>query len=173
MGLRFNVILGVLGSILWLLAVFMVIPLIVAIYYGEPPETFTIPLIITVFFATILTFLFDRNDDEWNVKEGFFIVAVGWLVAAVFCSFPYMLEGVPPISALFESMSGVTATGATALTDIENHSKSLLFWRSMTQWLGGMGIIMLFIAILPKLGIAGRQMFRAEVPGVYLEMSRK
>ena len=172
MGLRFNVILGVLGSILWLLAVFMVIPLIVAIYYGEPPETFTIPLIITVFFATILTFLFDRNDDEWNVKEGFFIVAVGWLVAAVFCSFPYMLEGVPPISALFESMSGVTATGATALTDIENHSKSLLFWRSMTQWLGGMGIIMLFIAILPKLGIAGRQMFRAEVPGVQEEQLR-
>jgi trk system potassium uptake protein TrkH len=69
-------------------------------------------------------------------------------------------------------MSGVTATGATALTDIESHSRSLLFWRSMTQWLGGMGIIMLFIAILPKLGIAGRQMFRAEVPGLQEEQLR-
>lgn len=150
----------------------MVIPLFVAIYYGEPPETFTLPLITTVFFATLLTFFFARNDEEWSLKEGFFIVAMGWLVAAVFCSFPYMLEGVPPISALFESMSGVTATGATALTDIESHSKSLLFWRGMTQWLGGMGIIMLFIAILPKLGIAGRQMFRAEVPGVQEEQLR-
>lgn len=171
-GLRYNVVLGVLGSILWLLAGFMIIPLFVAVYYGESLHTFAIPLAITISVASFFTLFFKRKDEEWNLKEGFFIVAVGWLVAAVFYSFPYMLEGVPPISALFESMSGVTATGATALTDIESHSRSLLFWRSMTQWLGGMGIIMLFIAILPKLGIAGRQMFRAEVPGLQEEQLR-
>lgn len=171
-GLRYNVVLGVLGSILWLLAGFMIIPLFVAIYYGESLHTFAIPLTITIGVASFFTLFFKRKDEEWNLKEGFFIVAVGWLVAAVFYSFPYMLEGVPPISALFESMSGVTATGATALTDIESHSRSLLFWRSMTQWIGGMGIIMLFIAILPKLGIAGRQMFRAEVPGLQEEQLR-
>ncbi len=171
-GLRYNVVLGVLGSIFWLLAGFMIIPLLVAVYYGESLQTFAIPLAITVVVASLFTLFFKRKDEEWNLKEGFFIVAVGWLVAAIFYSFPYMLEGVPPISALFESMSGVTATGATALTDIESHSRSLLFWRSMTQWLGGMGIIMLFIAILPKLGIAGRQMFRAEVPGLQEEQLR-
>ncbi|MDG6244858.1 MAG: TrkH family potassium uptake protein [Methanolobus sp.] len=162
--MRHNVVLGVLGPVLWLLAVFMIVPLLVAVYYGEPMITFALPLLITVLLATFSTLFFKRKEEEWNLKEGFFIVAIGWLIAAIICSLPYMLEGVPLLNALFESMSGVTATGATALTDIEGHSKSLLFWRSMTQWLGGMGIIMLFIAILPKLGVAGRQMFRAEVP---------
>ncbi|WP_094228719.1 TrkH family potassium uptake protein [Methanolobus psychrotolerans] len=162
--MRANVVLGVLGPILWLLAGFMVFPLLVAVYYGESLHIFVFPLIITVLLASFFTLFFKRKEEEWNLKEGFFIVAFGWLLAAMIYSLPYILEGVPPINALFESMSGVTATGATALKDIESHSKSLLFWRSMTQWLGGMGIIMLFIAILPKLGVAGRQMFRAEVP---------
>ena len=170
--LRYNVVLGVLGSILWLLAGVLVIPLIVAVYYGETLFTFGFPLLITVLAAFVLSLFFTKVEEEWNMKEGFFIVASGWLIAAVIYSIPYILEGVPILNALFESMSGVTATGATALTDIESHSRSLLFWRSMTQWLGGMGIIMLFIAILPKLGIAGRQMFRAEVPGLHEEQLR-
>lgn len=171
-GLRYNVVLGVLGSILWLLAAFMVVPLFVAFYYDETLFTFGFPLIITVLVAFVFSLFFTKVEEEWNMKEGFFIVASGWLIAAIIYSLPYMLEGVPPLNALFESMSGVTATGATALSDIESHSKSLLFWRGMTQWLGGMGIIMLFIAILPKLGIAGRQMFRAEVPGLHEEQLR-
>jgi trk system potassium uptake protein TrkH len=162
--LRFNVVMGVLGSILWLLAGFMLIPLLVAVYYREPLHTFVIPLLLILIFAVLLKSFVKKESGEWNLKEGFLIVASAWLLAAVFYSIPYMLEGVPPINALFESMSGVTATGATALTEIESHSKSLLFLRSMTQWLGGMGIIMLFVAILPKLGVAGRQIFRAEVP---------
>lgn len=170
--MKFDIVLGVLSYILWLIAGFMSIPLLVAIYYGEPVNTFALPLIFTVLVAFVLGVFFKREDEEWRLREGFIIVAFGWFIAAVFCSFPYMLEGVPPINALFESMSGVTATGATVLTEIESHSKSLLFWRSMTQWLGGMGIIMLFIAILPKLGIAGRQMFRAEAPGLKEEQLR-
>ncbi|SET08861.1 trk system potassium uptake protein TrkH [Methanococcoides vulcani] len=170
--MRYNVVLGVLGSILWLLAAFMVVPLFVAFYYDEPLFTFGFPLIITVLVAFVFSLFFTKVEEEWNMKEGFFIVASGWLIAAIIYSLPYMLEGVPPLNALFESMSGVTATGATALSDIESHSRSLLFWRGMTQWLGGMGIIMLFIAILPKLGIAGRQMFRAEVPGLHEEQLR-
>ena len=163
---------GVLGPIIWLLSGFLIIPLIVALYYGEPLQIFLIPLVSAIIIAYIFTLLFKRQDKEWNLKEGFFIVASTWLIAALLYSFPYILEGVPPINALFESMSGVTATGATALPDIESHSKSLLFWRSLTQWLGGMGIIMLFIAILPKLGVGGRQMFRAEVPGLQEERLR-
>lgn len=171
-GLRYRVVLRVLGSILWLLAGFMIIPLIVALYYGEPLHIFVIPVICAIVIAYLLTLFFKKEDEEWNLKEGFFIVASTWLIAALLYSLPYIFEGVPPINALFESMSGVTATGATALPDIESHSKSLLFWRSLTQWLGGMGIIMLFVAILPKLGIGGRQMFRAEVPGVQEERLR-
>jgi len=98
-------------------------------------------------------------------KEGFAIVALGWLAAAFFGSIPFMLDGFSPLNAVFESMSGFTTTGSTILTDIESHPKGILFWRSMIQWLGGMGIIVLFIAILPKLGVAGRQLFRAEAPG--------
>ncbi|WP_250867988.1 hypothetical protein [Methanococcoides seepicolus] len=94
-GLRYNVVLGVLGSIFWLLAGFMIIPLFVAVYYGESLQTFAIPLAITVVVASLFTLFFKRKDEEWNLKEGFFIVAVGWLVAAIFYSFPYMLEGVP------------------------------------------------------------------------------
>ena len=104
--MRFNVVLGVLGSILWLLAVFMIAPLLVAVYYGEPLYVFAAPLVFTVILASFFTIFFKRQDEEWNLKEGFFIVASGWLVAAVIYSFPYMLEGVPPVNALFESMSG-------------------------------------------------------------------
>ncbi len=170
--LRYRVVLGVISSILWLLSVFLLIPLIVALYYGEPIHIFIIPFIYTIIIAYFFKFFFKAQKEEWNLKEGFFIVASTWFIAALIYSLPYMLEGVPPINALFESMSGVTATGATALPDIEKHSKSLLFWRSLTQWLGGMGIIMLFVAILPKLGVAGRQMFRAEVPGLQEERLR-
>ncbi|WP_091934224.1 TrkH family potassium uptake protein [Methanolobus profundi] len=170
--MRSRVVLGVLGPVLWLLSGFLIIPMMVALYYGEPLHIFAIPLVSAVVIAYIFTLFFKRQKDEWNRKEGFFIVASTWLIAAVLYSLPYMFEGVPPINALFESMSGVTATGATALPDIESHSKSLLFWRGLTQWLGGMGIIMLFVAILPKLGVAGRQMFRAEVPGLQEEKLR-
>ncbi len=162
--LRFDVVMNFLGSILWLLSGFLVIPLMVAMYYNEPIMTFLIPLVITLVLAFLVWLFFRKAEEEWSLKEGFLIVALSWLIAAVLYSIPYMLEGVPPLNSLFEAMSGVTATGATALTDIESHTKSLLFWRSMTQWLGGMGIIMLFVAILPKLGVAGRQLFRAEVP---------
>ncbi|MBP1908454.1 TrkH family potassium uptake protein [Methanolobus bombayensis] len=170
--MRSRVVLGVMGQILWMLAGFMIIPLIVALYYEEPLYIFVVPFICAIIIAYLLTLYFKRQDVQWNLKEGFFIVASTWLIAALLYSCPYILEGVPPINALFESMSGVTATGATALPDIEGQSKSLLFWRSLTQWIGGMGIIMLFIVILPKLGVGGRQMFRAEVPGLQEERLR-
>jgi trk system potassium uptake protein TrkH len=163
--LKFRVVLGVLGSILWMLGGLMLFPLLVALYYGESLNSFVISIIVTILAAVVLSPYLERSDEEWDMREGFLIVAAGWLVAAAFGSIPYMFEGIPPLNAFFESMSGFTTTGATVFTNIESHSKSLLFWRSMTQWIGGMGIIMLFIAILPKLGIAGRQLFRAEVPG--------
>ena len=158
------VIFNVLGKLLCLLGVAMVVPLLVAFYYDEPLRPFVLSVMITGASGILLSSVY-KVEGEWKTKEAFAIVAFGWLAAAVFGSLPFILEGVSPVNALFESISGFTTTGATILQDIEGHTMSFLFWRCMTQWLGGMGIIMIFIAILPKLGVAGRQLFRAEVPG--------
>jgi len=164
--INYRVVFNVLGSLLCFLGPLMLIPLVVALYYGESPYPFAVSFAVTTIVGSLLSFRFvSTGEDEWEKREGFAIVAFGWFAAALFGSIPYMFDGVTPLNALFESMSGFTTTGATIFVDIESHSRSLLFWRSMTQWIGGMGIIMLFIAILPKLGVAGRQMFRAEAPG--------
>lgn len=159
-----TVIYNVLGELLVFLALVMLTPLLVALYYGESMVPFAAAVVITGILGLVLSRKYSAQG-EWKVKEGFAIVAFGWLSVAFFGSIPYLLDGISPVNALFESMSGFTTTGATILQDIESHSKSILFWRCMTQWLGGMGIIMIFIAILPKLGVAGRQLFRAEAPG--------
>ncbi|MHB0956310.1 MAG: TrkH family potassium uptake protein [Pirellulaceae bacterium] len=102
-------------------------------------------------------------------REGFAVVTFGWVGYAIFGSLPYLLIDVPgistPIDAFFEAMSGFSTTGASVVTALETVPKSMLFWRSLTQWLGGMGIIVLSLAILPFLGVGGMQLFEAEVPG--------
>ena len=162
--MNLGIIFNVLGGLLRFLGLIMAIPLFVAIYYGESPQPFVFAVVITGVTGFLLSYKYHAEGD-WKKREGFAIVAFGWLAAALFGSIPFMLDGIAPINAIFESMSGFTTTGATVLIDLESHSRSILFWRSMTQWIGGMGIIMLFIAILPKLGVAGRQLFRAEAPG--------
>lgn len=162
--MNYKIILNVLGGLLRFLGLIMVVPLLVAYYYDESLYPFIVAVVLTGFTGIILSLKY-KSDEEWKAREGFAIVSFGWLAAAVFGAIPFVFDGITPLNAFFESMSGFTTTGATVFVDIESHSRSILFWRSMTQWLGGMGIIMLFIAILPKLGVAGRQLFRAEAPG--------
>ncbi len=104
-----------------------------------------------------------------GAREGFLVVALVWLVAALYAATPYLLSGEPqlagPADALFEGMSGFTTTGATVLTDIDALPRSLLMWRQFTQWLGGIGIIVLALAVLPRLRIGGRQLLESELPG--------
>lgn len=152
-----------LGRILVLLAFTMIIPLLVAFYYREPLEPFIVSILVTLLAGLLLTRI--KGGAEWQQKEALAIVALSWLAAAIFGAIPFLFEGVSVIDAVFETMSGFTSTGSSILVDIEALSRSLLFWRSFTAWLGGMGIIVLFVAILPKLGVAGRQLFRAEAPG--------
>ncbi|MGI6575403.1 MAG: potassium transporter TrkG [bacterium] len=111
-------------------------------------------------------FLLPRLTELTN-REGFAIATFGWITAALFGSLPFIFAGVTPnlIDAFFESMSGFTTTGATLLSDIEAVPRGILFWRSFTHWLGGMGIIVLSVAIVPRLGAGGLQLFKAEVPG--------
>jgi len=99
-------------------------------------------------------------------REGLGLVGIGWLAVTIIGAMPYYFGNVlPPVSALFESTSGFTTTGASVITDIEAVDKSILFWRAFTHWLGGMGIIVLFIAVLPYLGAGGKQLFRTESSG--------
>src|SRR5690606_28814698 len=104
---------------------------------------------------------------EIQKREGYIIVTAGWISMAFLGTIPYVLTSAIPdyTDAFFESMSGYSATGASILNDVEIMPESILFWRSITHWIGGMGIIVLAIAVLPLLGIGGMQLFAAEVPG--------
>ncbi len=162
--MNLKVILSVLGTLLRFLGLMMIVPLLLAFYYHESPFPFIVGIGLTE-ITGIYLWLRYKSDDEWKLREAFAIVSFSWLAAMFFGAIPFIVEGISPLNAFFETMSGFTTTGASILDDIESHSRSILFWRSMIQWIGGMGIIVLFIAILPKLSIAGRQLFRAEAPG--------
>ncbi|HSL21085.1 MAG TPA: TrkH family potassium uptake protein [Vicinamibacterales bacterium] len=97
--------------------------------------------------------------------EGLAVVSATWLIIANLAAIPYVWAGIPPIDALFESMSGLTTTGATTFRDFTQYGRGIFFWRALTHWLGGMGVIALFVAVLPRLAIGGRQLFFAEAPG--------
>ena len=123
---------------------------------------------ITIFSGFLMILLTKKHkSSEIKKRDGYLIVVGGWLFMTLFGCLPYLTSGSIPdlTNAFFETMSGFTTTGSTILDDIESLPKSILFWRSMTQWIGGMGIIVLTIAILPLLGIGGMELFIAEAPG--------
>jgi len=145
----------------------MLFPLIYAIYYHEKAmNAFIISMVITVISGFVLKKCFSPVEPI-GIKEGFAIASLGWIIAAAFGALPFMFAGTFTnfIDAYFESMSGFTTTGATVMSSIEENPFSILFWRDFIQWLGGMGIIVLVVAILPTLGVGGMQLFKSEVPG--------
>jgi trk system potassium uptake protein TrkH len=162
-------ILNALGLILIAFGIIMLTPIAVAIM--EQEYTSVIPFITAAFTSVTLGFLFQkygkfsRNFDDIKRNEGMLIVVLAWVITAAMGAIPYLFYGLHPLDAYFESVSGITTTGATILTDFSLYPKDFFFWRSLSQWLGGMGIIVLFVAILPQFAIAGRQMFFAEAPG--------
>ena len=141
-----------------------------SIYYDtDDISALLISGVVTSIIGFIIWFFTRQKETpDLGKREGYLIVSLGWISMAIFGALPFIIHG--SISnytdAFFETMSGFTTTGATILQDIEALPPGLLFWRSLTQWLGGMGIIVLSIAILPLLGIGGMQLFAAEVPGV-------
>ena len=148
----------------------MIIPCMIAVYYHENNVfyAFVWTIIITCFISLILILRF-RNiqSDTMSTRDGFLFVTMSWVCSAFIGALPFYLSGAIPdfSNAFFETMSGFTTTGASILTDIESLPRSLLFWRSLTHWLGGMGIVVLTVAILPLLGIGGLQLIKAEAPG--------
>lgn len=165
--MNYRVILNVLGTVIKFLGISLLAPFLVALYYHESDSVriFAISSVVIFFIGLLLEYINRSSFDELSQRESIVIVALGWLMAAIFGGIPFMMAGLSPIDAVFETMSGFTTTGSSILPDIEIYSKSILFWRSMTQWLGGMGIIVLVMAILPRIAVAGRQMFRSEAPG--------
>lgn len=165
-------ILTVLGVLNLFLAGAMVVPGVVSLLHGEDWSVFLKAVLLTA-AAGLASFLpaARRRGREISRREAFLIVSLGWLDASFFGSLPFLIAPCFPsaVDALFETVSGFTTTGASILEAIEDLPKGLLFWRSMTQWLGGMGIILFSIAILPFLGVGGMQLFKAEVPGPFVE----
>ncbi len=157
---------GMLGKYLGLAALF---PIPFAIGYGEPFLPFVVAGVVTSGLGYALERLTADAAGRVGVREGFLVVALTWLLAAAFASIPYLFEGggqlSSPLDAYFEGMSGFTTTGASVVTDFDEINQSLGMWRQFTQWLGGMGIIVLAIAVLPRLRVGGRQLMESELPG--------
>jgi trk system potassium uptake protein TrkH len=168
--MNLKIIFRIIGFLLMLTGFFMMLGIPFSIYYNSDDISALLQSGIFTSAVGLIIWFFTRDpqNKELGKREGYLIVTLGWVFMALFGSIPFMLYGAIPgfTNAFFETMSGFTTTGATILTDIEAVPAGLLFWRSLTQWLGGMGIIVLSLAILPILGIGGMQLFTAEVPGI-------
>ena len=182
-----KLIFHMLGNLLISFAGTMLLPVAVALYYqiwGGQTDTdlgaFVFSAVLTLVVGLILRFSVRRQQQqELGIRESFAIVALGWVIVALFGAFPYLIADVFEAEgrtqwiefsfSYFESMSGFSTTGATVLTEIEHLSHAVLFWRSFSHWLGGMGIVVFAVAILPMLGVGGMQLFRAEAPGPQTE----
>jgi len=166
--MRWRFILKIIGVLIFFFGLTMILPLTVGLYYRDQNLlALLLSMGITVIAGSILYLIFRKAQAEViSQREGMAIVAVGWTAVGLFGALPFYLgDGCFTfVDAFFESVSGFTTTGASVLTNIEAVSKGLLFWRSFIQWLGGMGIIVLSLAILPFLGVGGMQLYKAEVP---------
>lgn len=162
-----------LGILLMVLAACMATALIWTWYFSEPDST------VAFIGSSATTFVFGGAMWWWGRhevgtilrSEAILLVALSWLLLGVFGGLPYLFDGAftNPADAYFETISGFTTTGSTVMTDIAGHSRGLHWWRSLTHWLGGMGIIVLFVAIFPQLGVGGKFLFKSEVPGPITE----
>ena len=158
------------GVMLIFIALMMLLPLGVSLLYGDGDAMAIVWSALITIAAGLFLVLLQRKGKDIGLREGFAVVTLGWFSAALAGALPFYLSGAIPTftDSVFESMSGFTTTGASILgshNPIESLPHGVLFWRSLTHWLGGMGIILLSLAVLPMLGVGGMQLFRAEVPG--------
>jgi trk system potassium uptake protein TrkH len=164
--------LNLVGTLLLYLSPAAFVPTALAIGYSEPVWPFLAAGAIAAAAGGALAML-TRRATQVGMREGFLVVALVWLVAAGFGALPYLFSGIEPldrpVDAYFEAMSGFTTTGSSVVSAPEELPRSLLMWRQLTQWLGGMGIIVLALAVLPRLRVGGRQLMESELPGPELE----
>lgn len=166
--MNFRLVVRVLSFLLIFSGLAMLVPLLFSLYFGDGDHFALIHSIgINLLGGAALYYCSQGHTGELGHREGFAIVTFGWLVLAAFGCLPFIFGGMlpNPIDAFFETMSGYTTTGASVLTQIEGQPRGLLFWRSLTHWFGGMGVLVLATAILPFLGVGGMQLLKAEAPG--------
>ena len=159
-------ILYTVGMLLKVEAALMLLPLAVCLIYGESPLAFGAVIVLLLVLGQAMSARRPK-DDAIYAREGFFIVGLSWILLSVFGALPFVLSGEIPrfVDALFETVSGFTTTGASILTDVEAMSRGMLFWRSFTHWVGGMGVLVFVLAVLPKSGAQTLYIMKAEVPG--------
>ncbi len=156
-----------------LTGVFLGVPLLAAAVYREPLWPFLGSIVVAAGLGAAALLLSNPTDQRIRPRDGFLIVGGSWILVSLIGALPYLMTGsLGPVDALFESVSGFTTTGSTVIADVTVLPRSLLLWRALSQWLGGMGIILFTIAILPLLGIGGMQLFKAEVPGPVVDKVR-
>tara|TARA_B100001123_G_C15336890_1_gene1033211 strand:+ start:754 stop:2202 length:1449 start_codon:yes stop_codon:yes gene_type:complete len=150
------------GVLLVILGVFMLIPFFVQILYGEQNSTFISSAAITSFMGVLLVLTNLEENKKLNLQQAFLLTTLSWLSIAIFGSLPFLLSNInlSLVDSFFESMSGITTTGSTIIVDIDNAPKGILIWRALLQWLGGIGIIVMAITVLPLLNIGGMQLFK-------------
>ena len=165
--MRLSIVIHVAGRILRIFGAMFLVPVAVTLFYGPRAEVggFLLGGAITTLLGLVMVRVSQETAEDLRRIEALAVVAGTWLVVAHLGAIPYVWVGLSPIDALFESMSGFTTTGATILVDFNQLGRGMMFWRSMTQWLGGMGVITLFVAVLPRIAFGVRQLFFAEAPG--------
>ena len=153
-----------IGILLIILGIFMIVPFFVQFIYGGQNNTFLSSASVTIFIGILLILTNLEENRKLNLQQAFLLTTLSWLSIAIFGCIPFLLSdlNLSFVDAFFESMSGITTTGSTIITNLDNTPKSILIWRAILQWLGGIGIIVMAITILPLLNIGGMQLFRME-----------
>ena len=165
--MNYSVVLKTLGNVIKYVLALLLIPLAVAIYYGDgDAKSFIYTIIIGIPIALVLSSVKVKKQAIY-AKEGFVIVGLAWMVISIIGALPFVISGAIPsfVDAFFETVSGFTTTGTTLLTQIQGLPKGILFWRSFTHWIGGMGFLIFMLALIPSMGTNTIHLLKAESPG--------
>ncbi len=163
-----------LGKVIFIEAFLMLLPFLVSLYYGEDSKPFLFAIFLAVMIGAVLIFLFKSGSDKLFIRDGFAITTLAWIALTLIGAVPLFMSGTTSsyVDAVFETMSGFTTTGASILTDIESVGKGLLFWRSFTHWVGGMGVLVFLVAIAEKNPSRSINILKAEMPGSKVDKLR-
>ena len=164
--MNFKPLLNLFSILVILFSFSFIFPIIVSLIYKDAALTLFIRTFLIVFVIGFIGWLVSRkHNEDLNQKDGFLIITLFWLVLSVAGSIPFVLSGMSYMDAFFEAMSGITTTGATVISNLQSLPESMLLYRQLLQWMGGMGLIVLAIAVMPLLGIGGGQLYKTEIPG--------
>jgi len=164
--MNFKPLLNLFSILVILFSFSFIFPIIVSLIYKDAAITIFIKTFLIVFVIGFIGWLVSRkHNEDLNQKDGFLIITLFWLVLSVAGSIPFVLSGMSYMDAFFEAMSGITTTGATVISNLQSLPESMLLYRQLLQWMGGMGLIVLAIAVMPLLGIGGGQLYKTEIPG--------